>query len=356
MADTASLRVSVVISCYNYGAYVGQAIESALGQDHPAFEIIVVDDGSSDDSPAVIARYADRVQIISQSNTGQIIATNRAFARTRGEIVMFLDADDLLTPDAISTVLAHWRPGCVKTQCELDIIDAQGEPLGRRFCNYGAGYDGAAIQREFRQFGSYQWPVTTGNAYARAYVERLMPLTAKGPDGPLNTVAPLYGDIVVIHRVLGFYRLHGNNQSNHGTSSASLGVRFSRQVDLRLGEIAYLRQHAALQGAALPQGNLLDQDLFMVNYRLMLQKLGEPYQGGDQESARSVWQAGMRLLATRAMPLSRKLVHAAWLTGLALSPRPLARGLVRLRFQRAELFRALRGGRAKAPRAPSSST
>ena len=342
MAESVTPTVSVVITCYNYAAYVAQSIDSALGQSHPALEIIVVDDGSSDDSLAVIRRYADRVHVVAQPNTGQIVATNRAYALTRGDIVMFLDADDLLAAGAIAAVVGQWRPGVVKAQYELDVIDQRGERLGRRFCNYAPGYDGAAIRAEFQRFGSYLWPVTSGNAYGRGFLSQLMPLEAKGPDGPLNTVAPLYGEVLVIHRVLGFYRLHGNNQSNHGTTSASLGLRFTKQVDMRMGEIHYLTRHAALRGATLPAGNLLDQDLFMVNYRLMLQKLGEPYQTAERDTALGIWRAGMHLLATRAMPLRRKSVHAAWLTILLLSPRALARGLIQLRFQRADLVRPLR--------------
>lgn len=354
MPDRAETRVSIIITCHNYGAYVAHAIESALAQDHRPLEIIVLDDGSSDDSLEVIRRYEDRVQVIAQANTGQVAATNRAYAQSRGDIVIFLDADDLLRPEAVSTVVAHWHAGCVKAQYELDVIDRHGQGLGRLFCNYAPDYDGAALQREFRRFGSYQWPVTSGNAYARGYLDQLMPLQARGPDGPLNTVAPLYGDVVVIHKVLGSYRLHGKNQSMHGTDASTLGRRFSLRVDRRLGEIAFLQKHAALRGQTLPAGSLLDQDLFMVNYRLMLQKLGEPYQTGEGDTALKVWRAGMRLLKSRSMPLGRKALHAFWLTLLLVSPRWLADGLIRLRFERGELLRRWRS-RWAAPARPARS-
>jgi hypothetical protein len=342
VAEAAAPTVSIVITCYNYAAYVGQAIDSALAQDHAAIEIIVLDDGSTDESLRVIERYADQVRVIAQSNTGQIAATNRAYAHSRGDIVMFLDADDLLAPHAVSSVLAHWQAGCVKAQYELEVINGRGEHLGRRFCNYAPGYDSAAIREQFRRFATYLWPVTSGNAYARAYLDQLMPLRAKGPDGPLNTVAPLYGDVVVIHDVLGFYRLHDSNQSYHGTAGAALGRRFAQQVNLRLSELAYLSQQAAARGIVLPQGHLLDQDLFMVNYRLMLQKLGEPYETSVRDTALRVWRTGMSVLATRAMPWRRRFVHASWMTVLLCSPRPVARGLIQLRFDRANWLQPVR--------------
>lgn len=350
-------RVSVLITCYNYEAYVAQAIDSVLAQSRPPDEILVVDDGSSDGSVDVIQGYGDKVRLLEQPNQGQIAATNYLYAHSTGDIVMFLDADDLLAPDAVAQVLANWQPGCAKLQYELDVIDGDGSPLGRRFCNYAQGYDAAAVRREFEQFGSYQWPVTSGNAYARSFLAQMMPLDVNkgGPDGWLNTVAPLYGEVVVVDRVLGQYRLHENNQSYQGTNSSSLGLRFSRRVDRRLAEIAFLRRHAERRQARLPALNMLDQDLFMVNYRLMLQKLGEPYQTREVDTAWGVWRAGMHLLRTRAMPRLRKLMHGAWLTALWLSPRWLARLLIRLRFARAELLRPLRRQRS-APRPQPVST
>jgi glycosyltransferase involved in cell wall biosynthesis len=341
-------RVSVLITCYNYEAYVAQAIDSVLAQTRQPDEILVVDDGSSDGSVAVIQGYGDKVRLLTQPNKGQIAATNHIYAHSSGDIVMFLDADDLLAPQAVADVLAHWQPGCAKLQYELDVIDGNGNSLGRRFCNYAQGYDGAAVRHEFERFGSYQWPVTSGNAYARSFLAQMMPLDVNkgGPDGWLNTVAPLYGEVVVVDRVLGLYRLHENNQSYQGTNSSSLGLRFSRRVDRRLAEIAFLEKHAARCAATLPRLNMLDQDLFMVNYRLMLQKLAEPYQTSEADTAYGVWRAGMRLLRTRAMPASRKLMHGAWLTALLLSPRWLARLLIRLRFARAELLQPLRLRRA----------
>lgn len=344
----AGLRVSVLITCYNYEAYVAEAIDSVLAQSRPPDEIVVIDDGSSDGSVSVIRTYGDKVRLLVQPNQGQIAATNHIYAHSTGDIVMFLDADDLLMPHAVAEVVAHWQPGAAKLQYELDVIDGGGHPLGRHFCNYAQGYDSAAVRREFEQFGSYQWPVTSGNAYARSFLAEMMPLDVNkgGPDGWLNTVAPLYGEVAVVDRVLGQYRLHENNQSYQGTNSSSLGLRFSRRVDRRLAEIAFLRKHAERRNARLPGLNMLDQDLFMVNYRLMLQKLGDAYQTRDADTAFSVWRAGMRLLRTRAMPTPRKLMHGAWLTALWLSPRWLARLFIRLRFARAELLRPLRRQRS----------
>jgi glycosyltransferase involved in cell wall biosynthesis len=331
-----SPRVSIVITCFNYAGYVKSAIESALAQDYPHIEIIALDDGSTDESLRVMQRYADRITVITQANSGQVAATNRAFTHCTGDIVMFLDADDRLLPGAVNAVVRHWTPNAVKAQFELEVIDGQGQRLGRRFCNYVLGYDSAAVAEEFRRFGTYVWPVNTGNAYSTAYLRRLMPLTVTAaPDGPLNTLAPLYGEVVVIQEVLGEYRLHDNNQSYEGVGPDRLAQRFARRVRMRQVELALLQSHAAAQGVALPAGPLIDQDLVFINYRLMIRKSGGRYEGDAGDSTLGLAWAAVRVLRMRPLPWRQRVMHLAWLLTLLLSPAALARQLVRLRFNRA---------------------
>jgi glycosyltransferase involved in cell wall biosynthesis len=85
---------SIVITNHDYGRFVGEAIESALAQRHPALDVLVVDDGSTDDSLEVIARYP--VRLIRSTGQGVIHARNLGACRARGELLLFLDADDVL--------------------------------------------------------------------------------------------------------------------------------------------------------------------------------------------------------------------------------------------------------------------
>ena len=93
-------RVSIVVNNFNYERYVGEAIDSALAQDHDDVEVVVVDDGSTDGSPEVIASYAERIVPVLKSNGGQGSAFNAGFAAATGAAVIFLDADDRLAPQA----------------------------------------------------------------------------------------------------------------------------------------------------------------------------------------------------------------------------------------------------------------
>ncbi|NLG74871.1 MAG: glycosyltransferase family 2 protein [Xanthomonadaceae bacterium] len=330
---SANPTISIVITCYNYARYVALAIESALSQTRPPDQIIVVDDGSTDDSAQVIERYADRIAFVRQANRGHVAAVNRGYAASSGDIVLFLDADDALRAEAVEEIVAAWDSRCTKVQFELDVIDAEGHHL-RRFCNYVEAYDTAQIDREFERFGTYVWPVLSGNAYSRRYLDALMPLGVKrAPDGYLNTLAPLYGPVRVVRKPLACYRLHDSNLNYHGAAD-DYGRRFASRVSLRLRELAQLRQHAQRRAVSLPSGNLLDHDLTFVNYRLMLQRLGTSYEGSTRDSVFRLWRTGLRVIGQRPNPLRLKAAHALWLTSLACSPRPIAKRLIAARFNR----------------------
>ena len=102
----APLLVSVVIPCYNHARFLGEAIESVLGQTYRRVEIIVVDDGSSDHTSAVAALYP-RVHYIRQNNQGLAAARNTGLHESHGDILVFLDADDRLMPEALERGVQH---------------------------------------------------------------------------------------------------------------------------------------------------------------------------------------------------------------------------------------------------------
>jgi glycosyltransferase involved in cell wall biosynthesis len=100
-------RVSVVIPCYNYAHFLPAAINSALRQTHHNIEVIVVDDGSVDDTAAVAARYGDRIRYIRQENQGLSAARNRGLQAAEGTLIQFLDADDVLGHTSVQERVAY---------------------------------------------------------------------------------------------------------------------------------------------------------------------------------------------------------------------------------------------------------
>jgi glycosyltransferase involved in cell wall biosynthesis len=99
------VRASLIIPTFNHARFVGAAIDSALAQTVSAFEIIVVDDGSTDETPAVLARYAARVRVLRQENRGLSAARNAGLAAAHGKFVSFLDADDIMAPTKLAAQL-----------------------------------------------------------------------------------------------------------------------------------------------------------------------------------------------------------------------------------------------------------
>jgi glycosyltransferase involved in cell wall biosynthesis len=332
--------ISIVIPCFNYAKYVGHAIESALAQTYPNKQVVVVNDGSTDGSLEVIARYLDRIQLVDQPNQGSIAAYTHGFAAATGDVVIFLDADDLLEPDALARVAAVWSPACAKVQYDLRIIDADGRDLGRRFCNFTPGYDAARVRDAFRRTGTYRWPVTVGNAYSRWFVEALFPLDVEhGPDGALNTAAPVYGEVVTIPEPLGCYRIHG---ANMWTSDGADPLRLPYRIRHRRNEEALMRRHAARRGVPVPERSLLDHELAFINYRLMARRLGLTYDGAGRDSSAGLLRHALEALREERLPVRVALGHVLWFCALSVAPPPAARGLFSLRFKRGAIVNALK--------------
>lgn len=123
--------VSIVIPCYNQGMYVRQAIESVLSQDYPRIELIVLDDGSTDDTRAVLGAYAGKFHCESHANRGQAATLNKGWSMSQGEILSYLAADDFLLPGAVSTSVERLRerPEIVLTYSDFNIVDPNSRVL-----------------------------------------------------------------------------------------------------------------------------------------------------------------------------------------------------------------------------------
>lgn len=102
--------VSIIIPCINAAAFVREAIESGLAQTYPNFEVIVVDDGSTDDSLGIIRFFEERIRVLAQTNQGGSAARNTGLQAANREFVQFLDADDVLYPDKMLRQLTQAMP------------------------------------------------------------------------------------------------------------------------------------------------------------------------------------------------------------------------------------------------------
>ena len=217
-----SVVCSIVITSYNASRFIADTIESALAQDYPNLEVIVVDDGSKDDSLAVIGRYSDRLTVISKENGGQASAFNSGFAQSTGSIVFFLDGDDTLLPDTVSRVADIWHPAISKIHFKLQRMLQDGTPIPGAMLPPYRPLPSGDLTPLLRRFGFYPSPPTSGNAFSRAFLDHVLPM----PEGPYRSsadtfllgLAPLFGNIGALGGIGGHWRLTGQNNSTGGLS------------------------------------------------------------------------------------------------------------------------------------------
>jgi glycosyltransferase involved in cell wall biosynthesis len=219
--------VSIVVTNYNYARYLPSAIDSALAQRYPHVEVIVVDDGSTDDSREIIARYGDRIVTVLKPNGGMASTYNAGLDALRGDIVIFLDADDMLLAEAVTEVVRAFADQRVaKVHWPLTVIDADGVPLARRVpageLSEGDFLD-ALVERGPN---AYLSPPTSGNAWRRSFLQSVLPMPEaefrQHADIYLCTLAPIFGTVKLVEQPLSLYRVHGSNDYAGASSDEKL--------------------------------------------------------------------------------------------------------------------------------------
>lgn len=114
--------VSVIIPAYNRGWVLKEAVDSVLAQDFPNFELIVVNDGSADNSSEILASYGNKIRIVSQENRGVSSARNRGIGSSSGDYIAFLDSDDLWLPGKLSAQVAFFEKNPDALICQTEEI------------------------------------------------------------------------------------------------------------------------------------------------------------------------------------------------------------------------------------------
>lgn len=327
------LRFSIIIANYNYEHFVARAIDSALGQDWGDIEVIVVDDGSRDGSRSVIEGYGARINAIFQANAGQRVANNTGFAACTGDVVVFLDADDVLEPDFAREVAAVWREGLSKVQVLMRLVDAQERPLGPLIPRISHRPSAAQMQRWARNGIHVPMPPGSGNAYARGFLAKFFPL---GPehdsftDSTTLIMAPLLGEIETVMRPLVLYRQHGDNDSNLANSE----TLFSREILRHLQRQESARILSERLGLpVLP--NLRRRGFHLLQLRVASMRL----RPADHPLAEDgvlilLYDCALHLVLPCGHGLAKRLSLVGWTVATLLAPRRLARWLIARRFYR----------------------
>ena len=311
--------LSIVVISYNYARYLPMAVESALIQDEPR-EVIVVDDGSTDDSMNVLDRYRDRLKVIQKPNGGHASAVYTGFLAASGDSIIFLDSDDVLYASCASVVRHHMVQGASKVQYQLDTIGAEGEDKQLRFPDYPPGMDPDSAFRTVVEKGWYPCPVTSGNAWSREYLGKVLPVPDErfrnNTDGYLNVLAPLYGKVISVPQVLGAYRLHGSNlwASRDGNRA------WSRYLRHEIERHEVFRQHATRLHIGVRDDALLRSPQHLECRMLSLRFTPEAHPAPEDRRALLLAQSVRTVLRSHDRSLPGRLIWTAYLGLLGIAP------------------------------------
>jgi glycosyltransferase involved in cell wall biosynthesis len=267
-----SLVVTVCILNHNYGRFLAAAIDSVLDQTHTDVDLLVVDDGSTDESREVIERYGDRVRAHLQEQAGQAAAAWSGVQQARGKAILFLDSDDALEPDICARIAEafHLQPDLAMLQWRLGTIDAEGNSLGRELPPRAGILPSGDLSEHVLRVRNWYYQLTTGAAYATWALRRVLP--ARLPAGEyhaldqwVNELVPLLGPVRSLDVIGGWHRLHGRNYSAFELRSADWP---RRMIELTLNSHARVRSLAVELGRDCPEDARDLRDPALLGWRL----------------------------------------------------------------------------------------
>jgi glycosyltransferase involved in cell wall biosynthesis len=251
--------VSVLIDTFNYGHFIEEAIRSVLVQDFPAeqMEIIVVDDGSTDDTRELVARYGERVQYFYKPNGGQASAFNYGIERARGEFIALLDADDYWLPSKLSKVVDAFQNGQ-----GVALVYHRFQEFRMESYEWSVGEFNAVsgdVPQDLCSILLYTACQTSGLTFRASLVRKLLPLDERmtiQADGLLAALIIFLGPVVAIDEPLAVYRIHGANLYFHGAKGVD-PARQARRVETLKVIVEEMDKWLTAQGYDLQQPEIL---------------------------------------------------------------------------------------------------
>ncbi|HEY8684898.1 MAG TPA: glycosyltransferase family 2 protein [Chloroflexota bacterium] len=235
--------VTILIDTYNYARFVGRAIESALQQEYdgPPIQVLVVDDGSTDDTAAVVRRYGADVEFISKANGGQASALNAGIRESRGDVICLLDGDDYFYPGKVQQVADAFRhrPEVGLIYNEFDIVDNAGISLHKVYPEptwTGYRIPLASVPSQLRSLIllGHPWTcITSAMSVRRSVVGDLhIPeeIFLHSPDLFLGLVLPFLTEVSIIESSQTAYVFHGQNVGLYRSSAVNRSM-YQQQME-----------------------------------------------------------------------------------------------------------------------------
>lgn len=255
------MLVSILINNYNYARYLRYCLDSALAQSYPDVEVILYDDGSTDESVEIAQGYADRITLIANSNHGsapgfnQANAIYQAFLMSRGEIICLLDSDDAFTKDKVAKTVEAFKSdtALVMVQNKAEYIDQNDLSLGTSIHEVFRSRDPFRVMR-FTGRVDRLFYQTSSLSFRRDYLTSVLPLHEDRlekiwPDVRLSRESVCNGKMATLDAILTLYRQHGTNDSLKNLAPVHL-ADMRRQFQLFLDQLTtkYGRKRVIVAG------------------------------------------------------------------------------------------------------------
>jgi glycosyltransferase involved in cell wall biosynthesis len=209
--------VSILINNYNYARFLRESIDSALNQTYSPIEVIVVDDGSTDNSRDVIESYGNRVTSVFKQNGGQASAFNAGFAASKGEIICFLDADDYYSANKISKIVENFQqnPDARWLFHQLDDVDVNGQNLEFKRQGGIAELSFLDLREKIVKGNNLPiFPATSALCFKRDVLKRILPMPEQlliSADNFLRLTTISLSPGLLSPEKLAVHRIHGAN-------------------------------------------------------------------------------------------------------------------------------------------------
>jgi glycosyltransferase involved in cell wall biosynthesis len=209
--------VSIAIDNYNYGRFLGSAIDSALNQTYHNIEVVVVDDGSTDNSRDIIDSYKDRIVKVFKKNGGQASAFNAAFKASKGDIICFLDSDDIFTPEKVAEVVKVFGKYDDIGWCfhRLKLLDENTGELIKFSREVSSGKYDARYYMRIGAFPSFlARPATSATSFKRSLLQQILPMNESikiTSDKYLKFTAIALSKGFILNKPLSIQKIHDLN-------------------------------------------------------------------------------------------------------------------------------------------------
>jgi len=327
--------VSVIITNYNYGCFLANAIDSVLRQRYTAIEVIVVDDGSTDHSRDVMDTYGTRILSLFKQNGGQASAMNLGFSQSRGEIVIFLDADDMLLPDVVQDVVRafHSHQNVAKVMYRMEVVDATGRLTGEIKPDPHLPLRSGDLRPYILTFPfDMTWMATSGNAFSARVLQKILPIPEQDfpimADFYLSHLAPLLGLAVFLPEVGAYYRLHSSNNFARKTRELDL-IQIRGFIAYAQKTCGYIEQFAnTLEYSSNSRKVRNLSSVSILSKRLTSLKLEPEQHPIKGDTAWWLFRAGV-VASWRRFDVSwpMRVLYILWFTMMLPSPKPVVHWL-----------------------------